>query len=216
MLHPLTTLHPLPRCTLHARTAPPLARLHPSPRRPSPCCPSPGELQAVQGAARHAQVVHRALGQHGHPGVRGRRAAPGAPRLDGPDPHAPYISLHLPRSPCTCLHLPIPHQVGHISMGQIHLLVLCKPHLADSISEVETGSVSLGGRVQPDRHCNLQPHAPQPAPRLVTACTLARCRRAWAAWAPTRAGSPSPSACARPTCASSTRTSPRTRARSTC
>ena len=28
-------------------------------------------------------------------------------------------------------------------MGQIHLLVLCKPHLADSISEVETGSVRL-------------------------------------------------------------------------
>ena len=37
----------------------------------------------------------------------------------------------------------MPHQVGHISMGQIHLLVLCKPHLADSISEVETGSVRL-------------------------------------------------------------------------
>ena len=164
---------PSPRCTLHARTAPPLARL------PAPC-------QASYKLSKELHDTHKSCTEH-------------------------WVSMAT--QACAGGGL---HQVGHISMGQIHLLVLCKPHLADSISEVETGSVSLGDHVQPDRHCNLQPHAPQPAPRLVTACTLARCRRAWAAWAPTRAGSPSPSACARPTCASSTRTSPRTRARSTC
>ena len=182
---PLTTLHPLPcctpchaaspspRCTLHARTAPPLARL------PTPC-------QASYKLSKELHDTHKSCTEHW---------------------------VNLAKEACAGGGL---HQVGHISMGQIHLLVLCKPALVESVSEVETGSVSLGDLLQPDRHCNLQPHAPQPAPRLVTACTLARCRRAWAVWAPTRAESPSPSACARRTCASSTRTSPRTRARTTC
>ena len=173
VLHPLTTLHPLPCCTLHARTAPPLARL------PAPC-------QASYKLSKELHDTHKSCTEHW---------------------------VNMATQACAGGGL---HQVGHISMGQIHLLVLCKPALVESVSEVETGSVSLGDHVQPDRHCNLQPHAPQPAPRLVTACTLRRCRRAWAAWAPTRAGSPSPSACARRTCASSTRTSPRTRARTTC
>ena len=190
-------------CQAAPLTAPPLTML------PTPC-------QASYKLSKELHDTHKSCTEHWVNMATQACAGGGLHQVRLVSMGQTHISLHLPRSPCTCLHLPIPHQVGHISMGQIHLLVLCKPHLADSISEVETGSVSLGGRVQPDRHCNLQPHAPQPAPRLVTACTLRRCRRVWAAWARTRAGSPSPSACARRTCASSTRTSPRTRARTTC
>ena len=53
-------------------------------------------------------------------------------------------------------------------MGQIHLLVLCKQAIAEFVSEVETGSVSLGDRLEPDRTrppptCTLTRHSAHPS-----------------------------------------------------
>ena len=67
------------------------------------------------------------------------------------------------------------HQVGVVSMGQIHLLVLCKPAIAEFVSEVETGSVPTASTCNPT-DTSLQPHRYQPATPLAAARIPPRAR----------------------------------------
>ena len=56
-------------------------------------------------------------------------------------------------------------KVGVVSMGQIHLLVLCKQAVAEFVSEVETGSVPADQRPSACKpHSQHQPATPLAAP----------------------------------------------------
>ena len=182
-------LHPSPRCTPHHATplamlppphhAAPLALLHaarphraaPLARLPTPCQASfkPNPHQASFKLPKELHDTHKSCTEHWlalatQACAGGGLHQVGLVSMDQTRmlPISPYISLYLP----VPAYLPTPHQVGLVSMGQIHLLVLCKQAIAEFVSEVETGSVSLGDRLQPDRH--------QPATSLATARTPPR------------------------------------------